>query len=1286
MTLHKLSAGSGYTYLTGQVAQHDATERRQVGLAAYYEEKGESPGRWLGTGLAGVDLAAGEVVTEEQMKLLFGQGRHPRAGEPGAVERGWGVLGRPFPTFGATTLQQVIARAFTEYNTSRGLAWNAPIPAEERAAIRTGVAREVFERRHGRGPVDEGELTRFVTKASRPARVPVAGFDLTFSPVKSVSALWALAPVEVARQVREAHEDAVRATLALLEREVAFTRMGQGGIRQVPVTGLIAAAFDHRDSRTGDPDLHTHVVVSNKVQTLPEDGGRWLSLDGRMLFKANVMASEHYNTHLEAGLVDRLGVTFVDRPGQDGKRAVREIDGIDPALLATWSSRREAIQARQDELASAFLADHGRAPTGTESLHLAQRANLETRPGKHEPRSEAEQRRAWHQQATSVLARSGLNPEAMVAAALGTRWGRNRERTRDAGRDVGGDAAVVAGQRVGTQQGGPWGRTQGRARVQRAGGVRPQVVAARVLSVLEGSRGTWQVWHVRAETSRQLRTARVPLARLEEYGREVERWVLEGFSVPVGVPPELSEPGVLRRADGQPAHRVHGSQAYTSKAILAAEDELLTLALRRDGRQAEPAVVESVLAAQRVDGPGLDRSQVAMVHGLATSGCRVQVALAPAGAGKTAALRVLARAWEATGGTVLGLAPTAVAAEELARATGIPADTLAKYLHETTAAAASRTRVSSPSVVSKVVGPGTLVVIDEAGMAGTRDLAAVVRHVVQAGGSVRLVGDDQQLAAVAAGGILTDLAEQGYAHGTTVTLTELHRFTDPAEGAATLAIRDGDPAGLEHYLERDRVHAGDTGAMTEAAYAAWRTDRQAGLSSLLLAATRDTVRDLNHRARHDRLHTTAGQHPGPEVTLADGTRASAGDLVITRRNDRRLRDRDGSWVKNGDRWRVDAVHPDGAVTVDRQDERARPGLGRVRLPAGYVAQHVHLGYASTIHGAQGATVDTTHTVLTGTETRQGLYVALSRGRESNHLYLATPAASMDSVGPEVQEQVAEPRQVLTDILARDGRALSATTVEHGDTAALLREAVLAYQDALTVLAQHHLGRERMAGLDDALERWLPGLTQQEAYPNLQGQLALHWVDGTPPQTVLYEATLYRGKHSLTEADDPAAALTWRISAVVPLLHRGAPLPWLPGIPPALRHDPDTTEYLDRLTHRVQQLVENVAGEARQAGASARTPWQRTLPPEVDDHLIEDLAVWRAARAVPPTESNPTGPPTKEPEATRYRARLLRRLSAPSPVSGALKPDAGTRLQAAQRLAEHHQVFSSASHQPSGPPR
>ncbi|MGB6004536.1 MAG: relaxase domain-containing protein, partial [Ornithinimicrobium sp.] len=157
MTLHKLAAGSGYTYLTRHVAVHDATERRQVGLARYYEEKGEAPGRWLGSALVGLDLAEGDLVTEEQMQLLFGQGRHPLSGHPEAGVNGWGPLGRAFPTYDATSLRQLTARAFSEHNTGLGLAWNHAIPAAERARIRTEVAREAFVARHGGAHVDQGE-------------------------------------------------------------------------------------------------------------------------------------------------------------------------------------------------------------------------------------------------------------------------------------------------------------------------------------------------------------------------------------------------------------------------------------------------------------------------------------------------------------------------------------------------------------------------------------------------------------------------------------------------------------------------------------------------------------------------------------------------------------------------------------------------------------------------------------------------------------------------------------------------------------------------------------------------------------------------------------------------------------------------------------------------------------------------------------------------------------------------------------------------------------------------
>ena len=100
------------------------------------------------------------------------------------------------------------------------------------------------------------------------------------------------------------------------------------GSARLRCAGLVAAAFTHRDSRAGDPDLHTHVAVANKVQTLD---GRWLSIDGRILFKATVAASETYNTALENHLRASLGVRFAERPNPDPRlRPVREIVGVDP--------------------------------------------------------------------------------------------------------------------------------------------------------------------------------------------------------------------------------------------------------------------------------------------------------------------------------------------------------------------------------------------------------------------------------------------------------------------------------------------------------------------------------------------------------------------------------------------------------------------------------------------------------------------------------------------------------------------------------------------------------------------------------------------------------------------------------------------------------------------------------------------------------------------------------------------------------------------------------------------
>jgi ATP-dependent exoDNAse (exonuclease V) alpha subunit len=220
------------------------------------------------------------------------------------------------------------------------------------------------------------------------------------------------------------------------------------------------------------------------------------------------------------------------------------------------------------------------------------------------------------------------------------------------------------------------------------------------------------------------------------------------------------------------------------------------------------------------------------------------------------------------------------------------------------------------------------------------------------------------------------------------------------------------------------VHDGPTEAVTEAAYRAWAADLACSRHSLLLAADTATVAGLNARARADRVR--AGMvHTGREVALHDGSTAGPGDLVLTRRNERRLHRPDAGHVRNGDRWQVHAVHLDGALDVTPAVPDDTSVGTVVRLPADYVRDHVELGYALTVHRAQGATADTTHLVARARTSREALYVGLTRGRHANHVYVATddPAAEIHAAG-----DVPTGRQVLEAVLRSPASESSATSV------------------------------------------------------------------------------------------------------------------------------------------------------------------------------------------------------------------------------------------------------------------
>lgn len=1213
-TLHKLSAGDGYEYYVRQVAALDVSQRGRSALADYYTARGESPGRWRGSGLVAFDdINIGDMVIESQMKALYGEGRHPNANvieeQVRQEQIGLGAnareaaraalaatqLGNPYRAYrSGGEYRQRCGLAFAAANVGRGALRNAALPEEQRAAIRTAVAREMFVEEFSRAAIDDRELSGWVARNSRSATTAVAGFDFTFSPPKSVSALWALAPGAAATKIQSAHDAAVADAIGYLEQRHTYTRIGRNGCRQVDVEGLIGTAFTHRDSRAGDPDLHTHVVVANKVRTLD---GAWHALDGRMLYQGTVTASEVYNTRLEMHLGKLVGVVFETLPNADpSKRPTREIVGVDRGLCRRWSSRRIRIEARLGELATQFQHRHGREPMPKEMLDLAQQATLETRTAKHDLRSLGEQRTSWWTEAVTALG-SASGVVAMVYAAC------HPQSTQP---------EVVDSEWI--------------ARV-----------ADEVITTVSQERATWRETHVRSEVERRVR-GRIPEERWTQIVPEVVRAVLSpSRSIARRIPDQIPTPDVLVRRDGTDVYLTAGSRQYTSAPILAAERRLLAAAQHSRGRAVSGSAVESAERAFAADDRhGLNAGQVALVREFATSGAGFQVATAPAGTGKTTAMRVLAAAWTADGGTVLGLAPTAAAAAVLGEDIGAATHTIDKLTHTL-----ERVMAGDDPVVPRWIhdiGPGTLVIVDEVAKAGTLKLDLAVSWLLKRGATVRGIGDDHQLSSVAAGGIVRDIVAATNAH----TLTTVVRFVDRSEGPVSLAVRAGDPAAIAFYLDNGRVHSGTPAALQDTAYAAWSRDISAGLDAVMLAPTHDIVRALNERARADRLATLirAGGVVGREVELADGLCASVGDLIITGRNDPRLRISSTDSVRNGYRWRVTAIHSNGSIEATHLRSHRK-----VTLPPEYVAEHVDLGYASTISTAQGITTDTCHGVLTGHEDRALLYVMITRGRQANHVYV--PTASDGTEQSPWTYQALHPATTvdrLTDIIGRDGFQRSATTSQREafDPTRRLGATVDAYTDAIGAIAEHIAGPDTMARIDAAAHELYGGLTKQSAWPVLRGHLATIAIEGRDPVEALRTAIARR---ELNTADDVAAVLDWRLDRSGNHSARVGPLPWLRGVPTALTHHPEYGPYLADRTRLITVLTGRVAASARQWTPATAPGWARLLA-DVDTDLLADLAIWRAALHIDDADRRPTGPQRRYPIGEkRHQQHLHRRLRA-----------------------------------------
>lgn len=483
----------------------------------------------------------------------------------------------------------------------------------------------------------------------------------------------------------------------------------------------------------------------------------------------------------------------------------------------------------------------------------------------------------------------------------------------------------------------------------------------------------------------------------------------------------LSDPRVVRLSPGEQTLRNGGAvdlltrpeERYTTTEFLHLEECLIRSATARVGQGA--GVVDQAFVAQQIaKRPFLGEDQVEMVRRLTGSGDGLAVVHSFAGAGKTRGLEAACAAWQQQGYTVIGAAVAKRAASELAVKAGIPTVTLVRLMgnlaHPETTATAS-----------------TVLVIDEAGMVGTRDIAFLEATCARVGAKLVLTGDSKQLPEITAGGGYSALVRRLPA----IELTGSRRQHDPVERERLAALRSGDPGQAMRSYDQDGllVRADTYDVALTAAATGWLADYQAGRDTVMLALTREVVGDLNTAARQ--LLTESGTLTGPQVEAhhpdpgSPGTPLRAGDLVVTKRNDTRL------GVDNGDRWTVTEVDPQGQkVQLSREGSDAARRVAT--LSSSYLARPTRTGkpsvqhaYAVTTHVGQGSDVEAPHIFASPSAYKELGYTAASRAAGCLPVWYmvhATPSVA-DNCCPKLDEP---DEDVLEELVAALGRSQAKT--------------------------------------------------------------------------------------------------------------------------------------------------------------------------------------------------------------------------------------------------------------------
>jgi conjugative relaxase-like TrwC/TraI family protein len=732
----------------------------------------------------------------------------------------------------------------------------------------------------------------------RASRVPVrvVGFDLTFSAPKSVSVLFGLGEPELRAAVRRAHDRAVREALGYVERAAGAVRRGAGGSRVEPANGLVVAAFRHRTSRGGDPQLHTHCLVANLAQG-PD--GRWSTLDGRRIYAHARATSFVYQAVLRSERSRELGVQWLTV--RDG---IAEVAGVPRPVVRAFSRRRAEIQAELDR-------------RGTSGARASEAAALATRRPKERRTSAEDLAVEWRARARDLgFGRDELKRVLGVAS-----------RARPFGES---DLA-----RVFDGLSGPAGLTRRRATFSRRDVV--QAVAER-LPV-------------------QLGLSAAELEQLADRFLASDRVVA---LVPAAADPETWL--AFRRRDGRVLPVAREEWIYSTPELLALERRLIDAAIAGQGAKAGQASEQAVQRAM-AGRSTLGTDQRAMVERLCLAGERVAVVVGKAGTGKTFALTVAREAWHASDRAVLGVAVARRAANQLQVDAGIASTSVAALLTDL-----DRPGGGLPA--------GAVLVVDEAGMIATRQLAKLLEAVESADGKLALVGDHRQLPELEAGGTFRALVRRGLA----IELTENRRQREAWERHALDQLRDGDPENaIAAYVAHDRVHIHDLPERTRQRLVGDWFAAGADVDAMMIAQRRSDVSDLNRSARQ--LLQAAGQLGADELHVG-ALSFAVGDRVVIKRNDVRL------GVTNGERGTV--------VAIDRDAQRLLVRLGDTAIalrrdflstPTIHSEPPLTHGYAITCHIDQGLTVDRAFILADHHLTSELAYTAVSRGRDANHLYV-----------------------------------------------------------------------------------------------------------------------------------------------------------------------------------------------------------------------------------------------------------------------------------------------------------